>query len=112
MSKSIKLKDNNYLDSSSVVHNKIPLNSFLNGKLGCYDTTLANISSDLDNLQPGQTVYWGTSTELANKPTTGGRCYCIYGYGNYEVQIAFKYNADYIYIRHRWSSAWSEWRQI
>lgn len=38
MSKSIKLKDNTYLDSSGISHNKVTLNGLLNDILNCQQT--------------------------------------------------------------------------
>lgn len=46
MAKSIKLKNNTYLDSRGIVHNKI----LLSDKLDTYDTKINNLSTNVSNL--------------------------------------------------------------
>lgn len=76
MSKSIKFKNNTYLDSSSIVHNKTSLQSILNTYNGrkfleWKTTTSTNFNSD-DFYKPG---LYSLSKSYSNAPYTGN----IYG---------------------------------
>lgn len=64
MSKSIKFKNNNYLDSSSIVHNKEVLSEVLNKKVYSNDEQKIGIWTD------GKPVYRTTFYQRLNQNTT------------------------------------------
>ena len=105
--------ENAYINSKTISHTGQPLNKFLNGTLCCNDLgTDSEEITDFNNLRPGNSYAWGLGSNILNMPCDAGRCYCIKNYGEFPIQIAFKYNADYIYIRHKWTGSWSSWRTI
>ena len=79
------------------------------GLLDCKNLGRWNASTDLDNLQIGETCFWNTSDMPANVPFTGGRCYCFQGYSNLKYQMCFQYNTDNVAVRHTWNGVWSDW---
>lgn len=73
MSKSIKFRNNVYLDSTSVVHGRNSLNQFLNGTLACRNLGVyaSDLAFDLNDLKPGESICWSTTHAFKNVPCNG-----------------------------------------
>lgn len=122
MPKSIKLKDNTYLDSSSVIHKpintndneKVELRTAL-GNWGC-GTVLNDFVGDLNNLR--RSGYYMVNDSTANIPTNTSY-YIIVLVKNkdyYTMQIAIPRdnNSHLIYIRKiiGEKNKWGNWEQL
>lgn len=119
------MKDNNYLDSGSIVYGKTILNSKLeeiDTNLKYFGTTYkgyVDSSFDLNNLNAGESCYYSTGSEPSNYPSatpyTNYFVVCMYNVSTYgRVQICFPdSNSDdnNIYIRFRWTT-WKSWKKI
>ena len=71
------------------------------------------ISNNLNNLAVGQTISYNNATavNMVNAPNNkAARVYCILGFSNNPVQIAFSYNTHSIWIRYYNSGVWSDWK--
>lgn len=80
--------------------------------VGFKPVTVDDISNDLNNLASGQTVSYNNAAaaNVVNAPITQAvRVYCILGFSNNLVQIAFHYRSHNIYTRYYNSGAWSDW---
>lgn len=118
MSKSIKFRNNVYLDTTSITHKRTLLSSMLNGYLGCRHLFNRGVESkndvpfDLNDLKAGETCSWDYNHHGKNVPISGGRCYCICHYSSSLYQFVISVHDSYIYVRMNWSGSWSAWRKI
>lgn len=130
MAKSYKLKDDNYIDSSDVVHNTnlldTLLESMLNREQGIVDR-IAGYGQPAFNIENGSgTMDWNTAcgtksgfyrgSGLANSPsgsTTANWWFVLHIVhdNSFKVQIAFPYAYSNIYIRHQ-NTSWSNWVKV
>lgn len=114
MSKNIKLKDDNYWDSSSISHNKIPLNQFIDGIKEYSGTITKNASVDININTVGFCAVriWGANFEdiITYSLCVGNKwCYDVSeilhkGYYNNtnasdKVEIVTRDDSNYVFLR-------------
>ena len=115
MSKSLKFKNNMYLDSSSIVHGRELLSNLIVGLGG----SCKNVSGDWNTACGNRTGFYRGSG-LKNAPpniiTVAGWVYMIHLVhdSSYKRQLAFSFsnNAPTVYMRSQENGTWSEWRYI
>lgn len=124
MSKSLKFKNNNYLDSSSIVYNKETLNNVLASRDKTIDDIIARIAGygdqakQIDNPDALEFVtgfyrYYGSYGEAL--PFSW---YFIIHIGHFDIngnfarQIWFNYFTNTLYTRIQTSGIWGEFQQI
>lgn len=118
MSKSIKLKDNNYWDTKGVVHNK----QLLSNIIGTMNTNISNNTSNISNLNTNLTnvtnriAGYGEQAQSTDNPNNLGLASGFYRYyGNCGGQIATSwwfiihiahYDANGNFARQVWFNYW------
>ncbi len=108
MSKSFKLKNNNYLDSSSIVDGHDSLKSVLSNLRGS-----VNSDADADNFV--NTGIYYLTRGATNTPSNLTWCYLLVLRAkshNDMVQIAIQIGGNYLYYRTRNGQTWSVWKKI
>lgn len=126
MSKSIKLKNDNYWDSSSIVHNKKTIKDMVEDITGSRNGGLAKKkivgNINLDDLRTEGTGLYVADIGCTNTPlkeydgNTNWHWYIIQinYYYTYAVQIAISVHSDYnhIYMRHCIAGNWRGWLKV
>ena len=131
MSKSIKLKDNNYIDSSSIVHNRELLSEKINSMGGSISNQGTQINSIINRISG-----YGSQGTLTNDPDNLGIASGFYRYygnfggkiaeswwfiihiahydpnGNYARQIVGNYFGNNLFSRIQTSGVWSDFKTI
>lgn len=126
MSKSIKLKNDNYWDSSSIVDDKQTLEDMIKslngGRAGGLAKKKVIRQIDLNNLITEGSGLYIADEGCSNTPfpqhdgNTAWHWYIIqicYFY-NYAVQIAISVHSDdnHIYMRHAYDNKWRAWLKL
>ena len=96
MSKSIKLKNNNYWDSDSVVHNKLSLKTLLN-KINSSVTNYSLSTVAVTNTTTAKTVLTVTIPETGIYLFTGFASPNYYGQSGRELTTSLKLNGNEIW---------------
>lgn len=127
MSKSIKLKDNNYWDSEGIVHNQTPLKTVLNN----VDTDISNINTAIGNLYNFKHYYYAGKTlnindlinpgyytldvnnTYTNAPPRNNYLDFLIVLSNGSNRIQFWFNSNvYAYFRVCNWGTWTAWKKI
>ncbi len=123
MSKSIKLKNNNYWDSSSITHNKQKLGDMINSITGGAEGGLV-IKRAFTTIDCNDIRNYGTGLYLMRYGCTNTPMYS--GLNNwhwYIIQISFDKNYcvqiatavhsdDRVFIRHQVNGNWRAWKTL
>lgn len=121
MSKSIKFKNDKYLDSTNVVFkytqrtgnvNYAPLNTILKGLLGLID-----ISANIDELTTTGIYRIFTQGSGGTMPSgIGGNQLCVIVAcinSSFNAQLAFSFGTDKLAMRRRnGSTTWTDWKYV
>lgn len=123
MSKSIKLKDNTYWDSSSIVHGNTSLSTMINGLGGNTYTGLSK-ARRIDNCNLNELVGYGSGMYVAfatcqNAPYNNGvnnwHWYVIqvvYAH-DYCCQIAMSLHTETkVFARQKIAGGWNDWKAL
>lgn len=115
MSKSFRFKNNMFLDSTSIVHNKDKLSDLLVG----IGSTCKRVTGDWNTACGNRTGFYrgsGLKNAPPNIVTVASWIYVIHLVHDslYKRQIAFSFSnkAPTVYMRNQDNGVWSEWRYI
>lgn len=116
MAKSFKFKDDFYLDSSNIMHNKIKLDNLLNDFYGFKKEYFFGVNKNCDDITSSGIYIIDVDCTIINRPqkvVNNIESMIVFetSQNTIVLQIWFNYN-NALYYRWKWWGNWSSWKQI